>query len=117
MRGGYLTALSAVILYLRRRGQSAIPAEDAFLPSEIQRLGESKGMVVPFAILYLVCTALYVIPRTVILGAILLTGYLGGAKRFRHASLAAQPLSSCFQCLLERWCGAVSGSGMRDCEP
>jgi hypothetical protein len=25
------------------------------------------------------CTALYVIPRTAILGAILLTGYLGGA--------------------------------------
>ncbi len=30
-------------------------------------------------ILLLVCTALYVFPRTSILGAILLTGYLGGA--------------------------------------
>jgi len=26
-----------------------------------------------------VCTALYVIPRTSVLGAVLLTGYLGGA--------------------------------------
>ncbi|MGH7518274.1 MAG: DoxX family protein [Gemmatimonadales bacterium] len=30
-------------------------------------------------VLQLVCLALYVIPRTSILGAILLTGYLGGA--------------------------------------
>ena len=27
----------------------------------------------------LICTVLYLIPRTVVLGAILLTGYLGGA--------------------------------------
>jgi hypothetical protein len=27
----------------------------------------------------LVCTALYVIPQTAVLGAVLLTGYLGGA--------------------------------------
>ncbi len=30
-------------------------------------------------VLLLVCTAVYVIPRTAVLGAILLTGYLGGA--------------------------------------
>jgi hypothetical protein len=30
-------------------------------------------------ILLLVCTALYIVPRTTVLGAILLTGYLGGA--------------------------------------
>lgn len=33
----------------------------------------------PLGILLLACTILYVIPRTSILGAILLTGYLGGA--------------------------------------
>ena len=33
----------------------------------------------PLGILLLGCTILYVIPRTSILGAILLTGYLGGA--------------------------------------
>jgi len=30
-------------------------------------------------LILLVCTALYVLPRTAVLGAILLTGYLGGA--------------------------------------
>ena len=30
-------------------------------------------------LLLLACTAIYIIPKTAILGAILLTGYLGGA--------------------------------------
>jgi DoxX-like family len=34
---------------------------------------------VTIGIIELICTALYVIPATSILGAILLTGYLGGA--------------------------------------
>jgi hypothetical protein len=33
----------------------------------------------PLGIICLICTVLYAIPRTSILGAILLTGYLGGA--------------------------------------
>lgn len=37
------------------------------------------GIAVKIGILELACTAIYLIPRTAILGAILLTGYLGGA--------------------------------------
>ena len=36
-------------------------------------------LAVPLGVIELVCVLLYVIPRTSILGAILLTGYLGGA--------------------------------------
>ena len=43
------------------------------------RLGYPVGVVVPLGVVLLACTALYVIPRTSVLGAILLTGYLGGA--------------------------------------
>jgi hypothetical protein len=43
------------------------------------KLGYSESVMVPLGIVLLVCTALYLIPRTSILGAILLTGYLGGA--------------------------------------
>lgn len=43
------------------------------------QLGYQVSLVLGIAILELVCLALYVIPRTSILGAILLTGYLGGA--------------------------------------
>jgi hypothetical protein len=43
------------------------------------KLGFSDSFAVPIGVLLLVCTAIYAIPRTSILGAILLTGYLGGA--------------------------------------
>lgn len=43
------------------------------------KLGYSENVIVPLGIVLLVCTVLYLIPRTAILGAILLTGYLGGA--------------------------------------
>jgi len=43
------------------------------------RLGYPEGSVFGIGVTLLVCTALYAVPRTAILGAILLTGYLGGA--------------------------------------
>ena len=43
------------------------------------QLGYPAGVFVPLGIVELVCLGLYVLPRTSVLGAILLTGYLGGA--------------------------------------
>jgi len=43
------------------------------------RLGYPTSLVLPIGLVALVCTFLYAIPRTSILGAVLLTGYLGGA--------------------------------------
>lgn len=43
------------------------------------KLGYSESVIVPLGIVLLICTVLYLIPRTAVLGAILLTGYLGGA--------------------------------------
>lgn len=43
------------------------------------RLGYPESVIVGLGIVLLACTILYLIPRTAILGAILLTGYLGGA--------------------------------------
>ncbi|QDT26152.1 DoxX family protein [Gimesia panareensis] len=43
------------------------------------KLGLPESMIVPLAILELVCLVLYLVPWTAVLGAILLTGYLGGA--------------------------------------
>ena len=42
-------------------------------------LGYTDSVIVPLGILLTACTLLYAIPRTSVLGAILLTGYLGGA--------------------------------------
>jgi len=52
------------------------------VPQVIQasaKIGYNAGTVVGIGATLLVCTALYVIPHTSIFGAILLTGYLGGA--------------------------------------
>jgi hypothetical protein len=43
------------------------------------KIGYPVDVIRPLGLICLVCTILYAIPRTSILGAILLTGYLGGA--------------------------------------
>ncbi|MGZ5528195.1 MAG: DoxX family protein [Limisphaerales bacterium] len=51
-------------------------------PSAVQgavQLGYPESTVVPIGMVLLASLAFYIIPRTSILGAILLTGYLGGA--------------------------------------
>ncbi|HEU0078735.1 MAG TPA: DoxX family protein, partial [Longimicrobiaceae bacterium] len=43
------------------------------------QLGWPVSVIVPLGIVLLACTVLYAVPRTAVLGAVLLTGYLGGA--------------------------------------
>src|SRR5215467_2679691 len=45
----------------------------------LTRAGIPENAVVPIAVLELICLALYLIPQTMVLGAVLLTGYFGGA--------------------------------------
>jgi DoxX-like protein len=45
----------------------------------MNRLGYPLRLTTPIGIILLLCVLFYAIPRTSILGAILLTGYLGGA--------------------------------------
>jgi hypothetical protein len=44
-----------------------------------EQLGIPASTILGIGALLLTCTVIYVIPRTAVLGAILLTGYLGGA--------------------------------------
>jgi hypothetical protein len=43
------------------------------------QLGYLPSVIVPLGVVLAICVALYAIPRTAIVGAVLLTGYLGGA--------------------------------------
>lgn len=45
----------------------------------VDRLGYSADLALPIAMAEICCAVLYLIPQTTILGAVLLTGYLGGA--------------------------------------
>lgn len=45
----------------------------------LAHFGFNPNVLIPLGITEIVCTILYLIPQTAVLGAILLTGYLGGA--------------------------------------
>jgi hypothetical protein len=54
-------------------------AKPTALVEEFARLGWPEHLAVALGIVEIACTVVYAIPRTSVLGAILLTGYLGGA--------------------------------------
>jgi hypothetical protein len=53
--------------------------QPAQITEEFTRLGWPVNLVVAIGITELTCAILYAIPQTAVLGAILVTGYLGGA--------------------------------------
>jgi hypothetical protein len=58
--------------------------------AQAAQMGFTEDTIFAVGVTLLVCTILYVIPRTKVLGAILLTGYLGGAVQTNWH--AGQPL-------------------------
>jgi DoxX-like family len=74
--GRVITALAALLLLMDGVIHITKPAP---VVTAFARLGFPLSLAVDLAIIELFCLALYVIPPTAILGAILLTGYLGGA--------------------------------------
>jgi len=67
-----------VVLFLLFDGITKVMKVKAVLDASAQ-LGYPVSTIVGIGITLLVCTAFYVIPQTSVLGAILLTAYLGGA--------------------------------------
>ena len=49
------------------------------LSEGMAHMGLPEKIVLPLAVLELTCLAIYLIPQTAVIGAILLTGYIGGA--------------------------------------
>ena len=74
--GRILSALPVLMLLLSGVMKLVKPA---LLVEEFVRLGYDGNFARGLGILELGCVVIYVIPRTSVLGAILLTGYLGGA--------------------------------------
>lgn len=74
--GRVISAL--VVLFLLQDGIIKALKLDVAVDATVE-LGYSEDVVIWIGLALLVCTVLYAIPRTAILGAILLTGYLGGA--------------------------------------
>jgi hypothetical protein len=69
---GLLSLLLAVSAVMKLMG-------GADVMEGMAHLGLPTSLVIPLGILEISCVALYVVPATSIMGAILLTGYFGGA--------------------------------------
>jgi len=67
-------------------------------------LGYPEKEIIPLGIVELACAILYAIPRTTVLGAILVTGYLGGAIA-THARVEQQSLIMPFLLGVLAWLG------------
>ena len=74
--GGIITGL--VVLFLAFDGVTKI-IQVAPVVEASEKLGVPRSSLLGIGILLVACTTIYAIPQTAVLGAILLTGYLGGA--------------------------------------
>jgi hypothetical protein len=74
--GRVISALPALFLLMDAIMKLMKPA---FVVQATVQLGYPESAIIGLGIVLLACTVLYLIPRTAVLGAILLTGYLGGA--------------------------------------
>src|SRR5262249_49815536 len=74
--GRIVSALPALFLLLD--GVMKLFKPD-FVVEATVKLGYPETVILGLGIVPVACTLLYVVPRTAVLGAILLTGYLGGA--------------------------------------
>ena len=74
--GRILSGLPALFLLID--GIMKLIKPDFVVQATVQ-LGYPEGVIVGLGVVLTSCTAVYLISRTAVLGAILLTGYLGGA--------------------------------------
>ncbi|MCL4691024.1 MAG: DoxX family protein [Candidatus Hydrogenedentes bacterium] len=74
---GYIMSALPVLMLLMSATMKFLKPPDVL--EGFEHLGYPVSLAIPLGIVELGCTILYVIPQTSVLGAILLTGYLGGA--------------------------------------
>jgi hypothetical protein len=73
---GWVLSVLAAAMFLLSAAMKLKGGPD--LDKGMDHLGLPAAMVKPLAILELTCLAIYLIPPTAVLGAILLAGYIGG---------------------------------------
>ncbi len=76
--GWVLSGLSSAFIIVDSFGKFMPPGP--FYLEELHRIGQPVSKLLYVGILQFACGVLCLIPRTAILGAILLTGFLGGAE-------------------------------------
>jgi len=103
--GRIISALPA--LFLLVDGAMKLVKPEVVVKTTVQ-LGYAETVILPLGVVLLACTILYLIPQTSIIGAILLTGYLGGAVA-THVRAGQGPFEILFPVVLGvlLWVGLV----------
>lgn len=102
---GHLLSAPAV-LFLLADGAMKLVGPAPVVEATVS-LGFSESVIPGLGVLLLACLALYLPPRTAVLGAVLLTGYLGGAIA-THVRVGLEPVSLAFPLIL----GALLWGGL-----
>ncbi len=103
--GRILSGIPALFLLADGLGKLVAPPP---VTESFVRLGMSPSLAAAIGILQLACLAVYLFPRTAAVGAVLLTGYLGGAISL-HVRLGDPLLThTLFPCYL----GALLWAGL-----
>jgi hypothetical protein len=100
------TITSVVILFQLFDSIAKLMKERHVLEAAAE-LGYPANSMVGIGLLLLACTVVYVIPRTAVLGALLLTGYLGGA-----VATQVRVGNPVFECIFPILFGALVWAGL-----
>ena len=102
--GRLLSAVVALALLADAATMLLLPS---MMHDEIAHAGFADSAALPLGIITLVCAILYAIPRTAVLGAILVTGFLGGAicTHFRLGEISSPPQIISLVLGLMTWAG------------
>ena len=109
--GYVLSGLAAAFMFLDGGMKLAKPS---FVVEATVGLGFPESVIIPLGGVLVACAALYVIPRTAIWGAILLTGYLGGAVAV-HVQRSEGWFSTLFPAVFAALFGADFAFATSDC--
>jgi hypothetical protein len=91
-RAGWAITGLCILFLLMDAGMKVVKAAPSM--EACAKLGLPAGLVPCIGFILLLCTVVYAIPRTAILGAVLITGFLGGAMAINMR--AEQPYFNIF---------------------
>ncbi len=85
--------MSSIVLFAFAADAAVNLFSPAMVAVQIQETGFPAGLTFPVGLILLACVIFCAIPRTAVLGAILITGFLGGAicTHFRLGELGSPP--------------------------
>lgn len=111
-KAGWILSGLAALFFLLDGGMKLAKPPEVVKPTV--ELGWPESSIVGLGVVLLACTLLYLWPRTAVLGAVLLTGYLGGAVA-THVRVGGPVFNILFPVVFGCFVWAAFGCGMNGC--